>query len=61
MTDELKSMLGGNITAAQPAQDAAALVDKQTKEDEEKKIKDFVKRQSTYSYVVYNVYSWNET
>ena len=48
MTDELKSMLGGNITATQPAQDAAALVDKQTKEDEEKKIKDFVKRQSKY-------------
>lgn len=47
MTDELKSMLSGNITATQPAQDAAALADKQTKEDEEKKIKDFVKRQST--------------
>ena len=47
MTDELKSMLGGNITSTQPQQDAAALVDKQTKEDEEKKIKDFGKRQST--------------
>ena len=44
MTDELKSMLNGNITSALPA---ATLVDKQTKEDEEKKIKDFFKRQST--------------
>lgn len=53
MTDELKSMLGGNISTTQPLQDAIALVDKQNKEDEEKKIKDFVKRQSIFHIYKY--------
>lgn len=43
---ELKSMFGSNIPETSAASDANALAEKQNKEAEEKKVKDYLKKQS---------------
>lgn len=47
MTTELKSMFGGNLAEQSKTLDPSAIADKQNKEVEEKKMKDYLKKQST--------------
>ena len=46
MTTELKSMFGGNLAEQSKIPDPTLLADKQNKEAEEKKRKEFLKKQS---------------
>ena len=46
MTTELKSMFGGNIVENSSINEQNMLIEKQNKEQEEKKIKDYMKKQT---------------
>lgn len=58
MTTELKSMFGGNLAEQSKIPDPTLLADKQNKEAEEKKRKEFLKKQS--KSISSNLFSWNE-
>ena len=47
MTTELKSMFGGNLAEPIKTPDPSTTADKQNKDVEEKKMKDYLKKQST--------------